>query len=224
MTKEQANLKRKYIQELHPVADIDKEMIKESIKNYVTPLVDYSDKVCLDLGANIGTFAKIAVDHGAKKVYALECDSRNFNIAEENFKLTFKVNMIHAAVSASTQDYIQIYKSDAKSNHSSTSIHKRKGTFNPYERVKNYHIEYLLQQTQPDLIKVDIEGAEYDVIDHIINYNPEILFIEIHAKNAEDEQALKVLEQLKEKYPTYKIEPITAFSRIIGYDCLFKLK
>lgn len=218
LTKEQRALKNRYVKELNAQENIDKDMIAESIRNYIKEEVDYSNSVCLDLGTNIGTFTKIALDHGAHRVYGVECDFRNYNIANSNFSECIKAKIIHAAVSALEQDTLQIYKSNAKSNHSSTSIIKRRGTFTEYDEVKNYHITELLSEIKPDIIKIDIEGAEYDIIEHVLEYKPKVLFIELHGNHDLTKSAL---QRLTESYKNNKIEEIIMFMKVGGYDCLF---
>lgn len=218
LTKEQRELRKRYISELNAIENVDKDMIKESIQNYDLREVDYRGKVCLDLGTNIGSFVKIALDRGAKQVYGVECDLRNYRIAATNFSSEIHAKIIHAAVSGSDQDTLHIYKSTAKSNHSSTSIIKRRGTFTEYDEVKNYHINHLLEEIKPDIVKIDIEGAEYDILEHVMAYKPKVLFIEIHGG---DERAQSAIRKLTNHYANNKIEEIIIFQRAGGYDCLF---
>lgn len=218
LSKYQRELKKRYVIELNAVEDVDKNMITESIVNYIQPGINYQDMVCLDLGTNIGTFTKIALDHGAKRVYGVECDLRNYQIAATNFSSSIRAKIIHAAVSGSDQDTLQIYKSNAKSNHSSTSIIKRRGSFTEYDEVKNYHINHLLEEIQPDIIKIDVEGAEYDIIENVMLYKPKVLFIELHGN---DDRANSAKQRLTELYNNNKIEEIIIFQKVGGYDCLF---
>lgn len=218
LTKEQRALKRRYVKELNAIENVDKDMIQESIQNYMKPEVDYRDKVCLDLGTNIGTFSKIAEDSGALKIYGVECDFRNYNIAANNFASSIRTKIIHAAVSGSEDEVLKIYKSNAKSNHSSTSIIKRRGTFTEYDEVKNYHIDYLLNEIKPDIVKIDIEGAEYDIIESVLTYKPKVLFIELHGNH---DKAKSAVQRLTETYDNNIIEEIIIFQHVGGYDCLF---
>lgn len=197
---------------------IDKNMIKESINNYINEKVDYTNKTCLDLGSNLGTFSKIAIDHGAKEVFAVECDHRNFNKANNSFKEVENVTVIHAAVSGSTEKKLKIFKSNANSNHSSTSILKRGHTFNEYDEVDNVNFTELVNRIKPDIIKIDIEGAEYQILDAVIEYSPVVLFIEIHGSL---EKCTPALAKLRDHYRNYIIDEIIFFNKIGGHDCLF---
>lgn len=216
--KERLALRKRYVQELGATDRVDKDMISESISNYIKDEISYEGKVCLDLGTNIGAFVKIALDGGASKVYGVECDLRNYNIVANNFASEIKANVVHAAVSGSDQDTLTIYKSNAKSNHSSTSILKRNNKFRDYDEVKNYHIDELLREVKPQIIKIDIEGAEYDIIESIIDYKPEVLFIELHG---DQDNARSSIQRLTERYNNNEVSEIIIFGGVGGYDCLF---
>jgi FkbM family methyltransferase len=219
LTAEQKKLKKRFVLELNAVEDVDRSMIHESILNYDLPEVDYRDKVCLDLGTNIGSFTKIAIERGAKKVQGIECDPRNYQIAAENFKSYPQVEIVHAAVSGSNDEFLKIYKSNAKSNHSSTSIIKRSGTFKEYDEVRNFHIDQLLTELKPDIVKIDIEGAEYEIIESVIAYKPQVLFVELHGNH---EKANSALRRLTALYEHSRVEEIIIFQKVGGYDCMFQ--
>lgn len=216
--KERLALRKRYAQELGATDRVDKDMIAESISNYIKEEVSYENKICLDLGTNIGAFTKIALEGGASRVYGVECDLRNYNIASNAFASEIKANIIHAAVSGSDQETLTIYKSSSKSNHSSTSILKRNNKFRDYDEVKNYHIDTLLNEIKPDVIKVDIEGAEYDIIESVIDYKPEVLFIELHG---DQDNARSSIQRLTERYSNSEVSEIIYFGGVGGYDCLF---
>jgi len=221
--KTKIKLKAKYKKFLGAVEGVDSDMIGESISNYLIPDVDYTDKVCLDLGANIGGFSKLAMDHGASKVIAVECDPRNYSMLEDSFKDSENVELIHAAVSATEDDTIKIYKNNSKRKHCSTSIiKKRNNQFKEYDEVQNIKFNELVDKYSPDIIKIDVEGAEYQILEDVLAYYPDILFIELHAGTFKDviEESLQLII---EKYPNHKAEPIIIFTdNLIGYDCFFK--
>lgn len=223
MEKEQLNLMRKeYASFLNAELGVDKSMIKESLLNYITDKVDYENKVCLDLGSNLGAFCKIAIDNGAKNVVAIECDTRNYEKVNYNFRNVDNVDVIHAAVSGSTEKTLQIFKSSAKSNHSSTSIIKRTNRFKQYEVVDNVNFTELVNKVKPDIIKIDIEGAEYGILEDVLAYYPDVLFIEMHAGTF-DSIVRESVQTIVDKYPNNRVEPIVIFTdKLIGYDCFFK--
>lgn len=221
--KSKRKLKAEYKKFLGAVERVDSDMIGESIVNYLIPEVDYTDKVCLDLGANVGGFSKIAMDFGASKVIAVECDPRNFDMLAESFEDSENVELIHGAVSGLEEDTIKIYKNNSQKNHCSTSIIKKKNNqFKEYSEVANVRFNDLVAKYSPDIIKIDIEGAEYDILEDVLSYYPDVLFIEMHAGTF-DSIVRESLQTIVEKYPINKVEPIIIFTdKLIGYDCFFK--
>ena len=225
LTTIQKNLKKEYLTFLNAELDVDKEMIVDCLKNYLIPEVDYTDKVCLDLGANVGGFSKIAIDHGAYMSFAVECNPRNVTKMQESFKDELKFKLIDAAVSGTDEEYLNFYIADtSKKAHCSSSILKRKGKGwgNPNQvTVKNINISKLLNAYKPDIVKIDIEGAEYGILEQVLEYSPEFLFIELHAGSMKGLMEPS-LQMLRDHYNTYDIEPVIVFQSIAGYDCWFK--
>lgn len=213
------NLKKKYVKILKAEEQVDKNMIDQSISNYLLQEVDYKNKICLDLGSNIGAFTQIALDCGAKKVYSIECDKRNFGKISNSFGNNEKVELIFGAVTGLKEKSIKIYKSSSLNKHCSTSI-INKMRFGEYDNVPNLNFKYLVDKINPDIIKIDIESAEYTFIEDLLNYFPETLFIEFHGKKEKMEQTIDLF---KSKYKNFKVEPLIIYvTQIAGYDCFFK--
>ena len=219
LTPVQRELKRKYIKYLNATESVDKNMIVDCITNYMTPEIDFTDKVCLDLGGNVGGFTKVAIDGGAKAVYTVECDIRNYEKMAESFADEPKATIIHAAVSDSTAPSIRIYKGNSQQAHCSVSIMKR-SKFTDYDEVINIHISELLKKYQPDIIKIDIEGAEYQIIEFVEAYQPEALFVELHMGKVK-QYAQPTLERLTALYPKQHVKELIVFQSVAGYDCWF---
>lgn len=217
---EKNQLKKKYVKILGATEGVDNGMIGESIANYLIPEIDYWGMVCLDLGANIGAFTQIALDSGASKVCAVECDARNFAKLESTYKNDDYVDLVYAAVSGLSDKTLKIFKSSSGNAHCSTSI-DNKIKFNEYDEVENIHLSKLLKKHSPDIIKIDIESAEYTLIDTLINYEPKYLFIELHAGKHKVEMH-QVLERLQLIYPHSKVVPLIVYGGLCAYDCFFK--
>jgi len=217
-------IRKEYKEFLGADESVDSAMICESIANYIIGGVDYAGKVCLDLGANIGGFTKVAQDFGASKVIAVECDHRNFNKLSDSFKDTDNVECIHGAVSNSDEDTVHIYKSSSRSKHCSvTTIDNKNSKFKEYDEVKTIRFNDLVGKYSPDIIKIDIEGAEYQIIDDVLAYHPDVLFIEFHSGTAKSIIKEKI-QMFIDKYPINQIEPQYIYHNPTPhvYDCLFK--
>lgn len=221
VTKEKSELRKKHKKFLNATESVDSKMVNESIDNYLIPDVEYKDMVCLDLGANIGGFIKIAIDSGAKEVVAIECDARNFKKLSESFKDVENVLLIEAAVSNINEPTVKLYKSGSKNNHCSTSIIQKTALFKEYDEVRNVLITDLLEEYKPDIVKIDIEGAEYGILDAVIEYKPDFLFVELHVGKVKH-HLNGAIEKLKKAYEKHDIKPLIFFDKIGGYDCWFK--
>ena len=213
-------LKREYCAYLNATERVDRDMIKDCLRHYSHDDVDYNGKVCLDLGGNVGGFTKIAIDGGASNVYTVECDPRNYAKLQNSFAEEPKANIIHAAVSGCDDETIKIYKGNSAGSHCSTSILKR-SSFGEYDEVRNIHIKELLETYKPDIIKIDIEGAEYDIIQDVANYYPEVIFAELHMGKVK-QFAQPTIDLLTSLYPKNQVSSFKVFKSIGGYDCWFK--
>lgn len=217
--KERIKLKAKYVKEMNLTEGVDKNMIGESILNYIHDGINYKDKVCLDLGANVGGFIKVALDYGAKSVHAVDCDLRNFGILVRNFGQDKKVSLEFGAVTGSNEKTIELFKSNSGNNHCSTSMFKKKG-FHAYDEVPNINMVKLLEEIKPDILKVDIESAEYGILDWIRAYHPPVLFLELHGNQFKEDME-RWSGILTQEYENSEIEPMIVFKRHFANDCLF---
>ena len=213
-------IRKSYAEKLNATEGVDRGMINESLDNYYKTQIDYSDKICLDLGANVGAFSQIALDLGAKHVTAVECDHRNFSKLEESFKGDDSVDLVNAAVTGTHAKTLKLYKSSAKNKHCSTTIYG-KNRYSEYDEVENIHISTLLEKYKPQIIKIDIEGAEYTLMDEVLNYFPEVLFIELHGTGNNEFRMKEYTELLEQKYKNSEIEPLIVFGSVWAHDCLF---
>lgn len=155
----------------------DKKMIKESRDDY--PKVECKDKVVLDLGANVGGFTKIALDQGVKKIVAYEPDDFNFEMLEINIR-DDRATLVKAAVIATDDDHIEFYLNGSGNSACSGSVLKKRNAVD-VKRVNAVNFKKIVEEHKPDLIKMDVEGAEFELLEDydIPEYVKEIA-IELH--------------------------------------------
>ena len=122
--------------------------------------------VCVDLGANLGFATFYMLDCGASKVYSVEADPELFFCMKKNVE-GFSVTPIHAAMTGKTGEadfnvYLDTYNCSALNDVG--NIHKgakfqvvKVPALNFDDLIKQHDIEHI------DFLKVDIEGAEYQV-------------------------------------------------------------
>ena len=96
-----------------------------------------------------------------------------------------------------------------------------KSRFNEYDEVKNIQIKKLFDKYKPDIVKIDIESAEYTCIEDILEYFPDVLFIEFHG--GKHKHILhETTDTFIEKYNYHEIEPLVVFQAHTANDCFFK--
>ncbi len=150
--------------------------------------------IVVDIGANIGRYTIIGSKRvGTQgKVVAIEAHPGNFEMLNRNIKLNQLTNVIplnYAAYSKETK--IRLYVPGEESGYTvyNTIMSNRAGTEENFVEVNANTLDYLLQlnqikQEQVKWIKIDVEGAELDVLKgstNVLSKSKDIaLLIEVH--------------------------------------------
>jgi FkbM family methyltransferase len=131
----------------------------------------------VDVGANVGVFSEYMLHNNyANSIVAVECDPIAITDLNKNFKFNNRIKIISKALSYSNTP-IKFYHSEENPVISSVLSPDK----------LEYHIAGVKGQTQItvetitigdlikeygniDLLKIDIEGAEYDIISHFENH------------------------------------------------------
>jgi FkbM family methyltransferase len=143
---------------------LDDLVIREA-KGYVEHMPPNDEDVVLDLGANIGAATCAFTRAGAAKVIAVEPEPGNVEVLRRNVAdLDPAPVVFHAAVVSSSyeDETIPLLVSPGKNQgaHSTLSSDRsRRDTID----VTALSLEYLLDEFKPTLLKIDIEGAEYQI-------------------------------------------------------------
>ena len=163
------------------IPHILKEMYIDGV--YASYLNGRRDLTVLDLGANIGIFSMYVKDY-AKKIIAVEPAEENFNcllLNAESFNFKEKSTLIKAAI-GNKEGKLNLYHSPNK------TAHTLLGGGDNFEEVEIKTIAQVLKETKTDkvdLMKIDIEGSEFDVLcgDSFIEAAPKIqhIFGELHS-------------------------------------------
>lgn len=150
----------------------DARILRESFleKPYLVGVQNFD--VILDIGAYIGDFSLYAAKHLGARVIAFEPTAENFSLLAQNVRnnnLSNRISISPLAVSARggpLQLFIQ--SSEAGEIHASSNIY---GTHyvNPSTRViESISINQILVDhnlAKVNLLKLDIEGGEYDILE-----------------------------------------------------------
>lgn len=137
--------------------------------------IDFKDKIVLDIGACAGSFSKLALDNGAKQVIAVEPHPTNIEVFKKNVPEAF---LFEAAVVADDYKENEISFYTAPSGNltiSSTATPKRLSS-REVSIVQTVKFSELLEKYKPQVVKMDIEGAEFDILkSQLPNYVEEFM-------------------------------------------------
>ena len=141
----------------------DLAIIREAVRQYAWGF----EKGCtvLDVGANIGAVTKLALLLGAAHVFCVEPVESNFQLLQHNLSLYTNTTLLQRIVVGPSfrDDKRSIYIPDNEINMGSCSVF-RTSNKTQEEKVRCIHFSELLFQTQPTVLKLDIEGAEWDIL------------------------------------------------------------
>jgi len=174
-------------------------------------------KIIVDIGANIGLFTFYAkIKFPNSKIFSVEANPDNFKILEKNInenKLRDCVRVFNNVCSS----FIGKQPFYLSTNPGWSSSYKKRGAENgemiylePLSLSKLFQLNNI---NRVDVLKIDIEGAEYDILlndDFLDNYPIKELFVEVD-KQPRDErysysQLINYLQKYYEKLTIYNSE------------------
>jgi FkbM family methyltransferase len=148
--------------------------------------------IVIDIGAHIGLYTIVSSKRVGTngKVVAIEADPGNFEMLNRNIKLNQLTNVIplnYAVYSKETK--IRLYLPEEESGYTiyNTIMSNRAGTEDKFVEVNANTLDSLLQLkgiTDVNWIKIDVEGAEFEVLKgatNVLSKSKDIaLLIEVH--------------------------------------------
>lgn len=146
---------------------LDALTIKEIVldQEYL-PSVKYP-KVIIDIGANIGTFSTLmSLQHPKAKIYAFEPDPRTFKLLTTNLTINQCQNVISERKGLSHQSGHARFYSSNISGLSGLNRSTNQGKINT-TRIRTINLSEILSKNkinQVDFLKIDAEGAEFDIL------------------------------------------------------------
>lgn len=176
-----------------------KELFEEEI--YKFPSQSQSPLI-VDCGANIGLSVLYFKSlYPQSSIIAFEPDQDNFLLLNENCKRNSLTNVDCRQSAVWISDEIIHFSSDGTQG---SQIASEKATENVI-LVKAERLADLLDQKMIDFLKIDIEGAEVDVLTDCSEglKNVRNLFVEYHGKAEDTEKLSALLSILKEHYKVY---------------------
>jgi len=165
----------------------DSFIVKEVFGGEYNKLSISSNDVVVDFGLNIGMFSVFAAKKGAREIHSFEPELENFNLANYNIKLNGVDDIVK------TYNVAVVGNNDTKRNFS-INVKKNKGAHSLIEKrgrdsitVKCENINNILNMIKPTIIKMDIEGGEYECIPAIKSFDGiNQLIMEFHHAHLDD--------------------------------------
>ena len=164
----------------------------------------------LDAGGSVGLFTRYMLNKGAKQVVTVECDDRSIVALKTNFAQYPQVKIVEKAL-ADTEGQIQLFWRDDNPLVNTVDLNSVEFNFeNPNSKWVDSTTLLKIVEEQDwqtiDLIKIDIEGSEYAVIDS----TPDSIF----------ERVGKIL--LEYHWPNGRLEPIIDRFLSLGFKYKFE--
>lgn len=120
--------------------------------------------IVVDIGANVGLFTKYMLYKNAKKIFCYEPNKSAFNYLIKNHYNSSNVYLNNLAVSTNN-DKLRLY---VDTNNTLISSARRNTDY--FYDVDSITIKQIIEQNgldNVDLVKIDIEGMEYELIEHL---------------------------------------------------------
>tara|TARA_Y100000310_G_C20608578_1_gene776828 strand:- start:259 stop:1566 length:1308 start_codon:yes stop_codon:yes gene_type:complete len=185
----------------------DEFIVKEVMNGAYRKLQIQPTDVVLDIGLNIGIASIWSHTKGAKTIIGYEPDQDNFRLAERNIALNNMSDDI------TIFDKAVIGNDDATRNFS-VNVHRNKGLHSLVSKkgrdsieVECININTILNQYHPTVIKIDTEGAEYEILRGVDSFEGvRELILEFHHAHLNDiethEKYNEILNLLRQHFTT----------------------
>lgn len=200
---------------------VDESVIKDVINSY--SWMRLSRERVLDIGAHIGAFVKLAVYKGARTVSAFEPVLENFELLRTNaehvelFNQDVPILYNSAVVGGDCGRDVEIYVGKGKITSVSTLRRVRGRERRLVEGIPLVHI---LRETRATAIKMDCEGAEYQILDRPLPDHVRQFALELHHSKettAEDEARVRALFDGWEKVVDEDTSSLFYRTRLLGW-------
>jgi FkbM family methyltransferase len=191
-----------------------------------------TSKCFVDVGANIGYYTFLAskiVSDGT--IYAFEMDELNYSLLEKNLKLNKckNVQIYHAAITDSPGFVSYIGDSKHPNPMFSLSANSSRVKSDHVISVQSFTLDDFFKdkKSTPDVIKIDVEGAEMKVLkgmQNILKSNKIKLFVEVHPLQLtlkfQSSANAVILMLINEGYSVFEVTNIRGRGKDIGFKKL----
>lgn len=199
---------------IHTRPDTTDDMTLKDIGQYkLLPIPEGA--TVLDVGGHIGIFTNYALERGAGRVVAYEPEPSNFAMLQKNTE--GKPVEIHNK--ALTGDGRDVQLNVKTSGHSGGHSIVYDGPTRQHIIVSSERFHDVIQRVQPQVVKIDCEGAEYEFdVPHSFPDSVQYLTMEIHLnrKVLREQLAPKLLQDLSSWKPLKEIRMTPKAWTVVG--------
>jgi FkbM family methyltransferase len=138
-----------------------------------------------DIGANIGSYTLLASEQRKTQVFAFEPHPHTFALLAENIRINLRQNVrLHQAALSHCEDIAYLTNSAGSSTNYLACDRGLDSLQVPVKRVDSVCQQ---QGAIPEIVKLDVEGHEYEVLEGFGSYldHVQVLFIEINGLSDE---------------------------------------
>ena len=170
--------RRTYDMHVRPATSDD--LVCDEAQEYKALFIDAKNyDVFIDIGANIGSVIKLAKDiQPDMTVIGFEPDQENFEVLSANCDLYYNTSLWNSAIGTGER-MVDLFRSSS-SNKGKHSVIKRKYNNTEPFKVQQFDFKTELEKNLCTLLKIDIEGGEYELDLTNLPKNIKGLAIEFH--------------------------------------------
>lgn len=156
----------------------------------------------VDIGANIGSYTLISSESEAARVHAFEPHPSTFQLLRRNVELNRRSNVTlhNVALGSSEGDVCLTDRRGSSINHIVSGNRETEGTITvPCRRIDGICRQF---QIVPEIVKIDVEGFEFDVLQGFGEFLPpiQVLLIEMNGLSDERSHGQKEIHSLLKLY------------------------
>ena len=157
--------------------------------------------VVLDIGGNLGYFAMVEREAGARKIIVLEPVPSTYSYLAQTLKSNAEFESMNVAISDGP-DFLTLYSAEERNM---TTFSKQILTVNLHEVSEELHakavtLDTIAKKEPIGMIRMDIEGYEYHILGSRLPDTIKTICVELHVIPPYNKsQALELLQKLKEQ-------------------------
>ena len=188
--------------------------------NFIYP---NSNDVLYDLGANVGTFTQYFLNKNIKHVYSFEPTPNLVKNLQQSFGSNSKVTIFDKAISPITSllDF-NIFPYSVANTLTNRYLDSKTDNI----KVQGINLEeFVLEHNllSPTIIKMDIEGSEYEVLDNLSdNFISSVRYFYLEWHENYENQLTLIIQRFSDLGFTYKIDPRWDIQNSVGVIIFYK--